>query len=203
MKRIIALALLMCTLTVGVQAQHRNSVRGLFKVSYNSKDPGALIHNLQNVAENPSVDFLRNCNASVGFRVDLPLKLYLQAEGVFSINAVWDSVALNSSNFVQVMGNTVNNIHSMGLSIPVYAGWYLLDVPSFGARVFAGPEFYTTMNSLSSIDFNTFSFTAGVGIDLFDALSLEGKATYLMASKNRTSLDKGQLLFGVSFGLYF
>lgn len=196
MKKIFAF-LLLTTLGLGAHAQ----LQGILKLSYENQDPNSIITSITDEVQNPNVDFLRKCNIGVGFRATFPLGIYLQVEGDMSLNAAWDSVANISTNFAETLGNAFAFTQNMSVTIPAYVGWKFFDVHLFAARVFAGPEFYTT-SDFRSFDFHTFSLTAGAGIDLLNVCTIDGKVTYLMASK-ATAMERSQLMFGASLGFFF
>lgn len=171
------------------------------KLSYSSKDPQDIINNVQDQVSDfsNSTELLKQCQAGLIFRIHLGNHLYVQPEANFGLNSVWDSVEAQT-NILDRISTGFGQIKSVNLNVPVLLGLKLLDLDGIlNLRVFAGPEFYTSINGLSagSFDFQTWSAIGGVGVDLLNFLTVDARATWLPKSENKS------MFYALSVGLMF
>lgn len=169
------------------------------KLSYGSQDPQDIINDVQGQVQDFSnaTAFLKQCNAGLMFRLNLGNHLYIQPEANFGLNSVWDSVEAQN-NLLDRISTGFGQLKSVNLNVPVLVGLKLFDLDGLlDLRVFAGPEFYTTINSASNggFDFQTWSAIAGVGVDLLNFVYVDARATWLPAVENPT------LFYTLSLGL--
>lgn len=211
MKRIVFLAVFVLSFAGMANAQF---FKLGVKLSYGSKDIANLIDSAQTVATNPTSEFLMKCNGGLFLRLNLGNHLYLQPEANFaiaSLSSTTDSNTSgnNSASFIANAANTIKNVESLSLSIPVLVGWKIFEVENtINMRLFLGPEFYGSANSLKDIDFNTYSAVAGVGFDLLDFLYVDARATYTLPINKdsfigSTTVNKEAFFYNISVGLLF
>ncbi len=195
MKKLILLSVLLVSLLGSAQAQFRINL----KLSYGSQDVDEIINNVQSEVNNHNADFIRHCNFGLGFRIGLGNHLYINPEANVAINSVWDSVD-NGNIFTSISQAFANSQEAM-LSIPVMVGWKILDLDGIAAaRIYVGPEFYTTFGTLndngegskklnfSNFDFRTYSAVGGIGVDLLGFISIDARATYMLNSEAENKL---------------
>lgn len=175
------------------------------KMSYGSEDINGVIDGVQSgvrpETNNSTIDFLSHCNAGVVLRMNIGKRLFVQPEVNFSINSVMDSSLTDSSNFLAIASNAFSNFKTVGLSVPVLVGWKVFEIENtLDIRVFAGPEFYTTVNDFKNTDFGTFSFLGGVGFDLLDFIYVDARVTKLVGMDDSKA---GSLFYAASLGIIF
>lgn len=175
------------------------------KMSYGSEDIHGVIDGVQSgvrpETNNSTIDFLSHCNAGVVLRMNIGEGLFVQPEVNFSINSVMDSSLTDNSNFLAIASNAFSNFKTVGLSVPVLVGWKVFEIENtLDFRVFAGPEFYTTVNDFKNTDFGTFSILGGVGFDLLDFIYVDARVTKLMGMDDSKA---GSLFYAASLGIIF
>ena len=201
-KTILLFAMVFC---LGVAGYAQHGLHGIIKASYDTKDPSMLISDIQHDVDDGAVNFIKKCNAELGLRYQTRLGLYIETGIAVSVNSVWDSVVSQSGSFWERAKNTFTYTQGLQFTLPVYAGWNfpIGDANDLAFRVYVGPEFYSTVGDLKEfkLNFNTYSLAAGVGVDLFNGISLDAKATYFMASqKGLTAIEKNELFYTISIG---
>lgn len=193
-KRFFILLLLVGVFAVPAKAQFMQM--GL-KLQYSTESVDDMINNVQNEVQNFSTDFLKGCEAGVLLRINVGRFVTIQPEANFSIGSIWDSVDAQS-DFIGSAVAAFQNVQTVNLSVPVLAAAHLIDIEKLAdIRVFAGPEFYTTIKGASEeggIDFSKYSLVFGVGVDLFDILYVDGRIS---------RYSSGDMFYRLGVGLLF
>ncbi|MBQ9587419.1 MAG: hypothetical protein IJR26_06150 [Bacteroidales bacterium] len=191
-KHFLIFALLCCTAFV---ANAQLFQLGL-KAQYATKSLDELRTDLEYTYTNKSTDILRYSNVGLMARLNLGRWVTLQPEANISVSAVWDTVA-QQGNFFNQAAWAFQNANTINLTIPVLAAVHLLKFENtLDLRLFAGPEFYTTIKGVQEgeVDFNSYSVVVGVGIDLLNVIYVDGRLT-----KN----SNNDLFYAVGVGLLF
>lgn len=195
MKKLIAIASFLLILS----ASHAQMFRLTLRASYSTQDVDELIDGIKTSIDDQTLNLFKQGTAGLGFRLNFG-KIYLNSEANFAINSAWDSID-SELPFFEKISSTIDHMQHMTLSVPVHVGFKVFDVENLiTGRIYAGPEFYTTMMSFKEIDFNTYSLNAGIGFDLLNFIMIDARVTYMMASKE-TSFNTNQLLYSFSIGL--
>lgn len=150
------------------------------KVQYSSQSIDDLKDNVTTAIDNKSTEFLKNCEGGLMFRINVGRWLTIQPEANLSIGAVWDSVDQNQNFFEQVQWLFDGNVETIHLAIPVLASLHLLKVDNtLDLRVFAGPQFYTTIKGAKDegIDFKNYSVVFGASVDLINVINVDARMT--------------------------
>lgn len=149
------------------------------KLQYSTHSIDDMINDVTTEANDFSTDFLRGCEGGLLVRANIGRWITIQPEANFSIGSVWDSVDAQD-NFIDKIIAAYSNVQTVNLSIPVLVGVHLLDFNKMlGLRVFAGPEFYTTIKGATdkAFDFGNYSLIGGVGVDLLGFIYVDGRVT--------------------------
>ena len=193
MKKTLLFLLLVCGMMMPAKAQ-------LFqmgmKLQYSSESVDDMVNSVSNEAQNFSTDFLKGCEGGLFLRLNVGRWITVQPEANFSIGSVWDSVDAQDNFFNAAMA-AFSNVQTVNLSVPVLVSLHLLDIEkTMDIRVFAGPEFYTTVKGASEegMDFSKYSLIAGVGIDLLDVIYVDARVA---------RYSEGDLYYRVGLGLLF
>lgn len=193
-KRFLILALLLAAVCIPARAQLFQM--GL-KVQYSSSSVDDMINNVTNEVQNFSTEFLKGCEAGLLLRVNVGRLITIQPEANFSIGSIWDSVDAQT-DFIASAMTAFQNVQTVNLSVPVLAAVHLIDLEKLvDLRVFAGPEFYTTIKGATSdsgMDFSKYSLIAGVGVDLFDVLYVDARVA---------RYSEGEMFYRLGVGLLF
>jgi hypothetical protein len=193
-KRIIILALMLAAVCIPARAQLFQM--GL-KLQYSSSSVDDMINNVTEEVQNFSTEFLKGCEAGLLLRVNVGRLITIQPEANFSIGSIWDSVDAQT-DFISSTMTAFQNIQTINLSVPVLAAVHLIDLEKLvDLRVFAGPEFYTTIKGATSdsgMDFSKYSIIAGVGVDLFDVLYVDARVA---------RFSEGEMFYRLGVGLLF
>lgn len=192
-KRFLILAFLLAAVCIPARAQLFQM--GL-KLQYSSSSVDDMINNVTNEVQNFSTEFLKGCEAGLLLRVNVGRLITIQPEANFSIGSIWDSVDAQS-DFISSAVTAFQNVQTVNLSVPVLAAVHLVDIDRLiDLRIFAGPEFYTTLKgaSDSGMDFSKYSILAGVGVDLFDILYVDARVA---------RYSKGDMYYRLGVGLLF
>ncbi|MBO7490215.1 MAG: hypothetical protein J6T88_08065 [Bacteroidales bacterium] len=193
-KRFFVILLLVGCLAVPAKAQFMQM--GL-KLQYSTESIDDMMNNVQNEVQNFSTDFLMGCEAGLLLRLNIGRFVTIQPEANFSIGSVWDSVDAQSDFFGSAIA-AFQNVQTVNLSIPVLAAAHLIDIEKLAdIRVFAGPEFYTTIKGATEeggLDFSKYSLIFGVGVDLFDVLYIDGRIS---------RFSEGEMFYRLGVGLLF
>lgn len=193
-KRFLILAFLLAVVCIPARAQLFQM--GL-KVQYSSSSVDDMINNVTNEVQNFSTEFLKGCEAGLLLRVNVGRLITIQPEANFSIGSIWDSVDAQT-DFIASAMTAFQNVQTVNLSVPVLAAVHLIDLEKLvDLRVFAGPEFYTTIKGATSdsgMDFSKYSLIAGVGVDLFDVLYVDARVA---------RYSEGEMFYRLGVGLLF
>lgn len=193
-KKIIAVIMLVGCFIIPAKAQFMQM--GL-KLQYSTESIDEMMNNVQNEVQNFSTDFLRGCEAGLLLRLNIGRFVTIQPEANFSIGSIWDTVDTQNDFFGATI-SAFQNIQTVNLSIPVLAAVHLVDLEKLAdVRVFAGPEFYTTIKGATEeggIDFKKYSLIFGVGVDLFDVLYIDGRIS---------RYSEGEMFYRLGVGLLF
>ena len=193
-KRFLILAFLLAAVCIPARAQLFQM--GL-KVQYSSSSVDDMINNVTNEVQNFSTEFLKGCEAGLLLRVNVGRLITIQPEANFSIGSIWDSVDAQT-DFIASAMTAFQNVQTVNLSVPVLAAVHLIDLAKLvDLRVFAGPEFYTTIKGATSdsgMDFSKYSLIAGVGVDLFDVLYVDARVA---------RYSEGEMFYRLGVGLLF
>ncbi len=193
-KRFLILAFLLAVVCIPARAQLFQM--GL-KVQYSSSSVDDMINNVTNEVQNFSTEFLKGCEAGLLLRVNVGRLITIQPEANFSIGSIWDSVDAQT-DFISSAMTAFQNVQTVNLSVPVLAAVHLIDLEKLvDLRVFAGPEFYTTIKGATSdsgMDFSKYSLIAGVGVDLFDVLYVDARVA---------RYSEGEMFYRLGVGLLF
>ena len=170
--------LLLSGITMSARAQFLQM--GL-KVQYSTTSIDEMINDVTATYQNPSTDFLKQCEGGLMARINVGRWISAQAEANFSIGSVWDSVDAQG-DFINAAMYAFSHVETVNLSVPVLAELRLLRLENtLDLRLFAGPEFYTTIKgakeSQGNIDFANYSIVAGVGVDLFNVIYVDARIT--------------------------
>ena len=193
-KRFFVILLLVGCLAVPAKAQFMQM--GL-KLQYSTESIDDMMNNVQSEVQNFSTDFLMGCEAGLLLRLNIGRFVTIQPEANFSIGSVWDSVDAQSDFFGSAIA-AFQNVQTVNLSIPDLAAAHLIDIEKLAdIRVFAGPEFYTTIKGATEeggLDFSKYSLIFGVGVDLFDVLYIDGRIS---------RFSEGEMFYRLGVGLLF
>ena len=193
-KSFLILAFLLAAVCIPARAQLFQM--GL-KVQYSSSSVDDMINNVTNEVQNFSTEFLKGCEAGLLLRVNVGRLITIQPEANFSIGSIWDSVDAQT-DFIASAMTAFQNVQTVNLSVPVLAAVHLIDLEKLvDLRVFAGPEFYTTIKGATSdsgMDFSKYSLIAGVGVDLFDVLYVDARVA---------RYSEGEMFYRLGVGLLF
>ncbi len=193
-KRFLILAFLLAAVCIPARAQLFQM--GL-KLQYSSSSVDDMINNVTNEVQNFSTEFLKGCEAGLLLRVNVGRLITIQPEANFSIGSIWDSVDAQT-DFIASAMTAFQNVQTINLSVPVLAAVHLIDLEKLvDLRVFAGPEFYTTIKGATSdsgMDFSKYSLIAGVGVDLFDVLYVDARVA---------RYSEGEMFYRLGVGLLF
>ena len=193
-KQILILILMLGAVAIPARAQLFQM--GL-KLQYSSESVDNMINNVTSEVQNFSTEFLKGCEAGLLLRVNVGRFITIQPEANFSIGSIWDSVDAQS-DFISSTITAFQNVQTVNLSVPVLAAVHLVDIERLvDLRVFAGPEFYTTIKgatSESGMDFSKYSILAGVGVDLFDIIYVDARVA---------RYSKGDMYYRLGVGLLF
>ena len=193
-KKIIAVIMLVGCFVIPAKAQFMQM--GL-KLQYSTESIDEMMNSVQSEVQTFSTDFLKGCEGGLLLRLNIGRFVTIQPEANFSIGSVWDSVDAQTNFFGATMA-AFQNIQTVNLSVPVLAAAHLIDIEKFAdIRVFAGPEFYTTIKGASEeggMDFSKYSLIFGVGIDLFDVLYIDGRIS---------RFSEGEMYYRLGVGLLF
>lgn len=193
-KRFLILAFLLAAVCIPARAQLFQM--GL-KLQYSSSSVDDMINNVTNEVQNFSTEFLKGCEAGLLLRVNVGRLITIQPEANFSIGSIWDSVDAQT-DFIASAMTAFQNVQTVNLSVPVLAAVHLIDLEKLvDLRVFAGPEFYTTIKGATSdsgMDFSKYSLIAGVGVDLFDVLYVDARVA---------RYSEGEMFYRLGVGLLF
>lgn len=193
-KRFLFLAFLLAAVCIPARAQLFQM--GL-KLQYSSSSVDDMINNVTNEVQNFSTEFLKGCEAGLLLRVNVGRLITIQPEANFSIGSIWDSVDAQT-DFIASAMTAFQNVQTINLSVPVLAAVHLIDLEKLvDLRVFAGPEFYTTIKGATSdsgMDFSKYSLIAGVGVDLFDVLYVDARVA---------RYSEGEMFYRLGVGLLF
>ncbi|MCR4816439.1 MAG: PorT family protein [Bacteroidales bacterium] len=166
------------------------------KLQYSTSSIDDMINNVTQEAQNFSTDFLKGCEAGLLFRINVGRWITIQPEANFSIGSVWDSVDAQT-DFINSFLTAFQNVQTVNLSVPVLAAVHLIELEKLvGIRVFAGPEFYTTIKGAteSGMDFSNYSLVFGASVDLFGIINVDGRVS---------RFSKGEMFYRVGVGLLF
>jgi len=191
-KRIFVLSLLIIS-TMGIA--NAQFMRLGLKLGYSTTSVDELVNNVTTEVQNANVDFLRQCDLGLMVRFNIGSRLYIQPEANFSISSVWGSDS--TADFMTVFNNALDSLQSINLSVPILVGFKLIDIENFMAlRLFAGPEFYTTIETASNGGFNfkDYAIVAGAGIDLINFIYVDARVNYSLS---------GDLFYRFGVGLMF
>ncbi len=194
MKKQLLIIALLAVFGVGT-AQAQLLQLGL-KLQYSTHSIDDMINDVTTEVNDFSTDFLRGCEGGLMVRANIGRWITIQPEANFSIGSVWDSVDAQD-NFIDKIVAAYSNVQSVNLSVPVLVGVHLLDFNKMlGLRVFAGPEFYTTIKGATdkSFDFSNYSLIGGVGIDLLGFIYVDGRVT---------RSNDGDMFYRLGVGLLF
>ncbi|MBP5189586.1 MAG: hypothetical protein J6031_01570 [Bacteroidales bacterium] len=192
-KQFLVLLLLLGSITISANAQLFQM--GL-KVQYSSESVDDMINNVSGEVQNFSTEFLKGCEAGLLLRVNVGRLITIQPEANFSIGSIWDSVDAQT-DFISSTVTAFENVQTVNLSVPVLAAIHLIDLQKLvDLRVFAGPEFYTTIKGAtdSGMDFSKYSIVAGVGVDLFDIIYVDARVA---------RFSEGEMYYRLGVGLLF
>lgn len=193
-KRTFVFVLLLAAVVIPARAQLFQM--GL-KLQYSSASVDDMINNVSSEVENFSTEFLKGCEAGLLLRVNIGRLITIQPEANFSIGSIWDSVDAQT-DFIASAMTAFQNVQTVNLSVPVLAAVHLIDLEKLvDLRVFAGPEFYTTIKGATSdsgMDFSKYSLIAGVGVDLFDVLYVDARVA---------RYSEGEMFYRLGVGLLF
>lgn len=193
-KRVLILAFLLVAVCIPARAQLFQM--GL-KLQYSSESVDDMINNVTSEVQNFSTDFLKGCEAGLLLRVNIGRLITIQPEANFSIGSIWDSVDAQT-DFISSTITAFQNVQTINLSVPVLAAVHLIDLEKLlDLRVYAGPEFYTTIKGATEeggMDFGKYSILAGVGVDLFDVLYVDARVA---------RYSKGEMFYRLGVGLLF
>ena len=193
-KRFLILAFLLASVCIPARAQLFQM--GL-KLQYSSSSVDDMINNVTSEVQNFSTEFLKGCEAGLLLRVNVGRLITIQPEANFSIGSIWDSVDAQT-DFIASAMTAFQNVQTVNLSVPVLAAVHLIDLEKLvDLRVFAGPEFYTTIKGATSdsgMDFSKYSLIAGVGVDLFDVLYVDARVA---------RYSEGEMFYRLGVGLLF
>lgn len=193
-KRFLILAFLLAAVCIPARAQLFQM--GL-KLQYSSSSVDDMINNVTSEVQNFSTEFLKGCEAGLLLRVNVGRLITIQPEANFSIGSIWDSVDAQT-DFIASAMTAFQNVQTVNLSVPVLAAVHLIDLEKLvDLRVFAGPEFYTTIKGATSdsgMDFSKYSLIAGVGVDLFDVLYVDARVA---------RYSEGEMFYRLGVGLLF
>ena len=154
-------------------------------LSYDSKDLNEYLnHEAPFVTSDAAISFFQQGNVGLTLRLNLSKHFLLQTEAHCGVNSIWSEVE-TEANFIEKANMMIHNLQTVELSIPVFATWRAIYHPNgISMRIYAGPEFYSTLSHISEIDLNRHSIVAGIGFDIYKRLSLDFRASLLQASKN-------------------
>ena len=193
-KRIIILLLLVGSITFSAKAQLFQM--GL-KLQYSSESVDEMVNSVNREVQNFSTEFLKGCEGGLLLRVNIGRLITIQPEANFSISSIWDTVDA-PSDFISSTLAAFQNVQTVNLSVPVLAAVHLIDIEKLvDLRVFAGPEFYTTIKGATEeggMDFSKYSLIFGVGVDLFDILYVDGRVA---------RFSEGDMYYRLGVGLLF
>ena len=193
-KRVLILAFLLVAVCIPARAQLFQM--GL-KLQYSSESVDDMINNVTSEVQNFSTDFLKGCEPGLLLRVNIGRLITIQPEANFSIGSIWDSVDAQT-DFISSTMTAFQNVQTINLSVPVLAAVHLIDLEKLlDLRVYAGPEFYTTIKGATEeggMDFSKYSILAGVGVDLFDVLYVDARVA---------RYSKGEMFYRLGVGLLF
>lgn len=147
------------------------------KFQYSTKTVEDMYSDIQYEYNNFSTEFLKKCDAGLLLRINIGRWITIQPEANFSISSVWDSVDAQG-DFLSAMTYAFQNINQVRMDIPVLASLHLVNLKKvLHLRLFAGPEFSTTIKGASNnnIDFSKYSIVAGVGVDLIDVIYVDAR----------------------------
>lgn len=167
------------------------------KLQYSTTSIDEAVSGITEEVNNFSTDFFKQCDAGLMARISLG-PVFLQPEANFSLSSVWDSVDAQDDFFSAAM-TVFNEVQHVNLNIPVLVGLKLIDLDKFVAiRVFAGPEFYTSIDVVSDGGFklDDYSIVGGVGVDLLGFIYVDGRVNKMLKG------DSG-MFFRVGVGLLF
>ena len=167
------------------------------KVGYSTASIDELINNVSTEVQNANVDFLRQCDAGLMLRLNFGSRLYVQPEANFSISSVWSGVD-STADFFSTLSSAFDSLQSVNLSVPILVGFKIIDIENFLAlRAFAGPEFYTSFETVSngSFNFENYTVVGGLSIDLINFIYVDARVNY--------SLTSGDLFYKLGVGLMF
>ena len=193
MKKVFIVTLLLTATLLPARAQFMKM--GL-KLQYSTVSIDEMVSSVQTEYQNFSTDFLKGCEAGVLLRLNIGRWITVQPEANFSIASVWDSVDAQG-DFISSALTAFENVQTVNLSIPVLAAARLVSLENLmDVRVYAGPEFYTTVKGVKDegIDFAKYSLIIGVGVDLFGAFYIDGRVT---------KPSGGDMLYSVGLGVLF
>lgn len=170
-------------------------------ISYDSKDLNQFLnHEDPFVATDATISFFQQGNLGLMFQLNFSKHILLQTEAHCGINSLWDEVETNA-NFVEKANMVFNNFQTVELAIPILATWRPIYHPKgISMRLYAGPEFYSTLRHISEIDLNRYSIVAGIGFDIYKRVSLDFRASKLQASDMGSD---GTIFSRVAFGFMF
>ena len=192
MKKHLILLAFVCGLAFTANAQFFQM--GL-KLQYSSQGIDELKNNVTTAIEDKSAEFINQCDAGLLVRLNIGRWLTIQPEANFSISAVQDSTNTGGSFFDQA-SYAFSNIETVNLKVPVLVALNLLKIENtLSLRLFAGPEFYTSIGNAENIDFSNYSILAGASVDLINIFNVDVRVTKPM--------KEGDLFYTVGVGLLF
>lgn len=193
MKKIFLVIALM---TVGMIPARAQLLQMGLKLQYSTKSMDEMVSSVKEEYQNFSTEFLKGCEAGALLRVNIGRWITVQGEANFSMGSVWDSVDAQT-DFVSSVMSAFENVQTVNMSIPVLASIHLVELEKLlSLRVFAGPEFYTTIKGVKDegVDFAKYSLVFGVGVDLIGAIYVDGRIT---------KPSGGDMLYSLGVGLLF
>lgn len=190
------LLLVIALMTVGMIPARAQLLQMGLKLQYSTKSMDEMVSSVKEEYQNFSTEFLKGCEAGALLRVNIGRWITVQGEANFSMGSVWDSVDAQT-DFVSSAMSAFENVQTVNMSIPVLASIHLVELEKLlSLRVFAGPEFYTTIKGVKDegVDFAKYSLVFGVGVDLIGAIYVDGRIT---------KPSGGDMLYSLGVGLLF
>ncbi len=190
------LLLVIALMTVGMIPARAQLLQMGLKLQYSTKSMDEMVSSVKEEYQNFSTEFLKGCEAGALLRVNIGRWITVQGEANFSMGSVWDSVDAQT-DFVSSVMSAFENVQTVNMSIPVLASIHLVELEKLlSLRVFAGPEFYTTIKGVKDegVDFAKYSLVFGVGVDLIGAIYVDGRIT---------KPSGGDMLYSLGVGLLF
>lgn len=205
------LKLWLCLASVLIGYNSSAQVHVGVKAAYSTLDISELYYNIESSIQSNSSHLLRQCDWGLLCRVGLGGRLYVQPEITVASKELLNVTTNQTNTTYNQYQQVTNNIQTLAINVPVLIGWNIAQWGRQNLRLFVGPEFYSSVQKITSINntveeqhrkfnFETYSLLGGFGLDIIEHITIDLRVKLTTASlPNQTNtflgLNLGEPLF--------